>query len=211
MAVIRNFFAGIGCLTVIAVLAVAAWIYRDDIRAWITSGDEIVMAEPSAELAERAEQKLRAIAEGTAPDQTRISELELQSWVQYRLAEQLPEGVYNPAVDLRDSTVAVSAELVFSRLAAPGSAADGLRRLMGDSATVVTELFPVVEGSGVGGVTVLSLQAGVVPVPPMFIPNILRQAGLETGEGGRTVIFAIPVQVTEIRIVDEEIVLSRHR
>lgn len=206
---IRNFFAWIGCLTFVVVLVVVGWFYREDIQAWLTQGDEIVMSEPSAELAIRAEEKFEAIEDGTAPEEVRLSEMELQSYVQFRLSEQLPAGVSNPAVDLRDSTVAVSASLDFTRLEVAAEQAEMLRRVMGDSATVQSELYPRVGAPGEGRIEVLSLQAGIVPVPPMLIGTVLEGAGIRAE--GRTAILEIPVDVESIRVQNEEIILVRQQ
>jgi hypothetical protein len=206
---IRNFFAWIGCLTFVVVLAGVGWFYREDIQAWLTTGDEIVMSEPSTELAIRAEEKFEGIADGTAPGEVRLSEMELQSYVQFRLAEQLPAGVTNPAVDLLDSTVAMSAALDFTRLEVAGDAAEMLRRMIGDSATVQTELYPTVGAPGEGRIEVLSLQAGRVPVPPMLIGTALDNLGLQAE--GRTAILVIPADVESIRVENEEIVLVRRQ
>lgn len=212
MALIRNFFAGIGCLTVLLILLGAGWFYRAEIKEWWLERNEIVMAQPSAELATAAEEKMEAIADGSAAGEVRLNETELQSYMQYRVAGKLPDGIYNPAIDLRDSTMALSAELDFQRLAASSSAAEGLERFMGDSARVITELYPTIEAPGEASITVLSLQAGLVPVPPMFIPmvldQVLEQFDLESG-GGRVVSFPIPEDVRVIRIENEELVLLR--
>ena len=212
MALFRNFFASIGCLTVLVILLVGSWLYRAEIKEWWLERNEIVMSEPSAELAAAAEEKMEAIADGSASGEVRLSETELQSYMQYRVAGRLPDGIYNPAVDLRDSTMSLSAELDFNRLAASSSAAEGLQRFMGDSARVMTELYPTIAAPGEAAVTVLSLQAGMVPVPPMLIPmvldQVLEQFELESG-GGRVVAFPIPEDVRAIRIENEELVLIR--
>lgn len=206
---IRNFFAWIGCLTFVVVLVVVGWFYREDIQAWLTQGDGIVMSEPSTELAVQAEEKLEAIEDGTAPGEVRLSEMELQSYVQFRLAEQLPAGVTNPAIDLRDSTVAVSASLDFTRLQVAVEQVEMLRRMMGDSTTVQGELYPRVGAPGEGRVDVLSLQAGIVPVPPPLIGAVLEGAGIRAE--GRTAILEIPLDIQSIRVENEEIILVRGR
>lgn len=208
---IRNFLAAIGCLTLLVGLAVAGWFYRGDIVEWWHElrGEEVAAA-PSPELAARAEEKLQGLLAGEADEEVRLSETELQSYVRYRLASRLPEGVEEPTVDLRDSVAHLAASLDLVRLGETSRAAASLRRFMGDSAKVNAELYPKVQGRGLGGLHIMSLQAGLVPVPPMFIPQILAQAGFET-EGGRTVVFPIPLAVREIRIENEEIVLRQER
>jgi len=207
MALIRNMFAGIGCLTVLLVLAVAAWFYRDEIREWVDSRNEIVMSEPSPELALRAEEKIQEIIDGEGDRETRLTELELQSYVQYRLVERLPPGVYDPAVDVRDSTIAVSARLDLRRLELAGSAVENLRRMIGDSALVTSEVYPTIDGPGRGRAEILSLQAGVFPVPPMLIGMGIQQLGLEND--GRAVLIDLPADVIEFRVENEEVVLIR--
>lgn len=209
MALIRNFLAGIGCLTVLLVLAVAGWMYRDEIADWLESRGEVVMeAEPSEELAERAEEKLAAIADGTAEGEMRLTETELQSYVLYRLAPGFPDGVSDPVVDVRDSTIAMSAALDMRRLAIGSDAAEGLRRFIGDSARVTTELLPSVQEPGRARLQVLSLQAGLFPVPPLLIGTVLREVGLPN-DGARAIVVPIPEDVRSVRIESEQVILVR--
>jgi len=207
MALIRNMFAGIGCLTVFLVLAIAAWFYRDEIREWVDTRNEIVMSEPSPELAIRAEEKIQDVIDGEGDRETRLTEVELQSYVQYRLVERLPPGVYEPAVDVRDSTIAVSARLDLRRLELAGSAAENLRRMIGDSALVTGEIYPTLEGPGRGRAEILSLQAGMFPVPPMLIGMGIQQLGLENQ--GNAVLITLPEDVIGFRVEDEEVILVR--
>jgi len=209
MAIVRNFFAGIGCLTLLAILALAAWLYRDEIVEWVESRNAIEMSAPSEELAALAEEKIGQLRDGTAPDEVRFSEMELQSYVQFRLIERLPDGVYAPAVDLKDSTIAVSAELDLVRLAATVEAADGLRRFLGDSTRVLTEVYPEILDDGSGVLTILSLQAGVVPVPPIAIPALIDRAGdIGIKAEGNRVLFPLEGAYRSIRVAADEVVLS---
>lgn len=208
MKLIRNFFAGIGCLAVLILLGVGVWLYGDELRDWWANRSGIETSEPSPEVAERAAERLEAFLRPDGPEELRLSEVELQSWARYRAADWLPAGVRDPQVDVRDSTLALSVALNLVTLARQSDAADNLRRFFGDSARVNTELLPRVENPGVGQVTVLGLQAGVVPVPPMFIPNVLAQTGFEV-TGGRTVIVPLPAELREIQIQNETVLLRR--
>lgn len=209
MALVRNFFALIGFLVVLVVLAGAGWFFREDIQAWMNSRNEIVMTEPSPELAEVARDKLQAILDGEVGGESRLTEAELQSYVRYIAAERLPPGVNNPALEIRDSTLAISAGLDLRVLQVPGAddAIQNLRRALGDSALVTTELLPAVTRPGQGRVQVMSLQAGMIPVPPMLIGMAIGQLGLPTE--GSSVLFAIPADVTELRVENDEVVLVR--
>ena len=135
MALVRNFFALIGFLVVLVVLAGAGWFFREDIAAWMNSRNEIVMTEPSPELAEVAREKIQAILDGEVDGESRLTEAELQSYVQYIAADRLPQGVNNPALEIRDSTLALSAGLDLRVLQLPGAgdAIENLRRALGIS------------------------------------------------------------------------------
>lgn len=209
MALVKNFFAGIGFVTLLLVMGVSAWIFRDDIEAWVNRRNEIVMSEPSPRLAIVAEEKIQQMLDGEGARETRLSEAEIQSYLQYRAVDLLPAGVNNLAIDIRDSTISVSAGLDFTVLDIGDAAVENVRRVMGDSALITSELFPSVVGPGRGRVDVLSLQAGLIPVPPMLIGMAIQQLGWPTD--GQAVLFDIPLDVVEFRIENEEIVLVRDR
>lgn len=204
---IRNLLAAIGCLTVIVVLALLGWYFQDDLREWWENRGGVAATEPSPELADAAAAKVEDLFAGRE-EEIRLDELELQSYLQFRALERLPRGVHNPALDLQDSTAAMSVDLNLAELGGASRAADNLRRFMGDSARVDTELYPRLLEEGRVGLTVLSLQAGMVPVPALFIPNILAQTGFEV-TGGRTLVIPVSRDIREVRIEDEEVVLQR--
>ncbi|WP_419949363.1 hypothetical protein [Candidatus Palauibacter sp.] len=212
MGIFRRLFSGIGVLVVLVALLVTGWILRDDIEAWLANveGEDIAMSEPNPEAADRVEVRIQELASGTAgAGETRFTESELQSYVEYTLAAQLPAGVEAPAIELRDSTVAFSVTVDFTRLALPGDAATGLGRMFGDSALVAGEVFPEVGEVGEGRLHLVSLQAGVIPVPPVLLGMAGQQLGLRM-DGG-TVLFDIPAAVAEVRVEDDAVILVMHR
>lgn len=209
MALVKNAFATIGFFTVVLVVGLGGWLFRDEIKTWVNERNEVVMTEPSPELAVVAAEKLRELFEGEGGRETRLTEAELQSYVQYRAAERLPAGVNNPAVDLQDSTLAVSAGLDLTLLEVAGDAVENLRRVIGDSALVSSELYPRVMAPGRGRVDVLSLQAGLLPVPPMLIGMAIQQLGFPNE--GSALLLDLPTDVIELRIENQELVLIRDR
>ncbi len=211
MAIFRSFFAGLGFLTFLVILVAGGWFFREDIAAWLTNrgGEEIVMVEPNPELAAKVEETVRELVEGRGDRETRLTETELQSYVQYRLVDHLPSGVEDVAIDLRDSTVVVTAKLDFVQLTVAGAAAENLRRVLGDSARVSGELYPRIGGPGEGRVQIISLQAGVISVPPFLIGPAVEQLGLRAD--GPVVLVAIPEDMVEIRVENGEIILLRDR
>lgn len=214
MGIFRKLFKGLGFLIFLLILLVAGWIFREDIEAWLANvgADEIVVAE-SAEFgpdaAARVDTALRELAAGGGSAETRFGETDLQSYVRYELTPRLPAGVGEPSVELRDSTVAFTVMLDFTQLPVDADMAGSLARMLGDSARVAGEVFPRVGESGEGRLHLVSLQAGVLPVPPMMIGLAAQQLGLRAD--GRTVLFDIPEAVVDVRVENEEIVLRMNR
>ncbi|WP_419166921.1 hypothetical protein [Candidatus Palauibacter sp.] len=211
MGIFRRLFTGLGFLVFLLALLVTGWILREDIERWLANvdGEDIAMPEPSPEAAARVETVLRELASGGGGAETRFTEMELQSYVEYSLAPRLPAGIGAPAIELRDSTVALSAQVDFTRLTIAGDAAASLGRMFGDSAVVAAEVFPEVGEVGEGRIHLVSLQAGVIPVPPLLLGMAGQQLGLRMN--GQALLFDIPAAVADVRVENEEIILLLHR
>lgn len=214
MGMFQRLFSGLGLLVFLVVLLLAGWIFRSDIETWLAGveGGDIAgveAGETSPEGADRVEAVLRELAAGGREGETRLTGSELQSYVEERLAARLPAGISAPAIELRDSTIAFSALVDFTRLTVAGDAATGLGRMFGDSARVAGEVFPEVGEAGEGRLHVVGLQAGVIPVPPLLLGMAAQPLGLRT-DGG-TVLFDIPARVADIRVENDEIILLMHR
>ncbi len=211
MGIFRRLFTGLGFLVFLLALLVTGWILREDIERWLANvdGEDIAMPEPSPEAAARVETVLRELASGGGGAETRFTEMELQSYVEYILATQLPAGIGAPAIELRDSTVALSAQVDFTRLTIAGDAAASLGRMFGDSALVAAEVFPEVGEVGEGRIHLVSLQAGVIPVHPLLLGMAGQQLGLRMN--GQALLFDIPAAVADVRVENEEIILLLHR
>ncbi len=141
--------------------------------------------------------------------ETRFTETDLQSYVRYQVIPRLPAGVGEPALELRDSTVAFSVMLHFTQLPIAADAAATLSRMLGDSARVAGEVRPEVGEIGEGRLDLVNLRAGVIPVPPMMVGMAAQQLGLRM-DGG-TVLFDIPASVIDVRVENGEIVLVTSR
>ena len=215
MGIFRRLFTGLGFLTFLLILLLAGWIFREDIEAWLANvgADEIVVVETTPEFGPEAaadvDAALEELAAGGGAAETRFTETELQSYVRYELTPRLPAGVGEPAVELRDSTVAFSVMLDFARLPIDADQAASLARLLGDSARVAGEVLPQVGESGEGRLHLVSIQAGVIPVPPLMLGMAAQQLGLRAD--GRTVLFDIPETIVDVRVENEEIVLLMNR
>ncbi len=207
---IKSCLSKIGCLTVLVLAGAGAWYFQDDIGGWwdrVLNQVEIAApSEPSESAAESAEKKLATLGEGSTS--VRLTEVELQSLLTYRLAPLLPAGVSDSQVEIRDSTVIVSSLLQPADL--PNVAdEDVLSRFLGDSTRVTTELKPGVFTAGVARLEVEALQAGALAIPSPMIPFILGSLsipGVETS--GRALLVPAPSELRQITVRDGAIELS---
>ncbi len=158
--------------------------------------------EPSEELARQAERKLESLLGDQGGTTVRFSATEVQSYVAYRLAPQFPPGVTDPEVAINDSTLAVRVQVKLDELQETMNV-DAIRQLLGDSTSLEAEFEPDIASPGVGEVEVLSLRAGAFPIPPLAIPLLLREAGLNT-RGGMSRAVTFPVEPTVTAIVVRE-------
>ena len=213
MRTIRSCLAGVGCLTLLALGGGAAWTYWPEIQEWWSarSANVVFAVEPSEELAADAEARLRSLFEEGGPVEVRLTETEVQSLVVYRVAPTLPPGVSEPLATLQDSTVQVSALLDLEQLAASidSEAAGRLQEFIGDTARVTARLHPRVAGPARGELSILRLQAGLFPVPPLLIPGMITQLGFSTAPGNpRAMAVEIPPEILSVTVEAQELVVQ---
>ena len=212
MAIIRTLFAGVRFLMALAIIAIIGWLFRDEISGFLGTrgGENIVMAEPSEELASNVEETLRELMVGEGNSEIRLTETALQSYLQYRIGARFSPALDDLAIDLTDSTLLVTGMLDLTQLALQGGASESLRRVIGDSAKISGEIMPRIAAPGRAELNIISLQAGVFPGPPFLIATVLQTAaGIQSD--GSAVVITIPDNVLDIRVENEEIVLIRER
>lgn len=207
---IRSCLARIGCLTLLVAGVMAGWMYQDDIAAW---WEERAAApardEPSEALAARAERRLGRALEADGGGEVRLSPLEVESLVRYRVAPRLPRGVRRPSVTLGDSVVEVEASLDLARLLGD-RIPDLVRRMVGDSARVTAVLRPRVPRPGRLRLRVEELRAGAVQVPSVMLPWLLGELALPTPESDpRAVELEVGLGLTAVRVDAGSLVLAR--
>lgn len=204
---IKNFLARIGCLTIIAAVALGAWHYRGEISAALGRVEIAAPAgEPSEDLARAAEEKLLSLAESDRTEVS-LSEVELQSLLSYRVTPHLPSGIEDPLVRLEDSAVVLSALLrpdQLERYAPP----DLLRQFIADTARAAAVLVPGIRRPGTGQVTVSGLQAGALIVPSMMIPFILQNIQIPgVDASGSDILVPLPLRVSAIEVAGGAVVV----
>lgn len=211
MEIVRSCLARIGCLTLLVAGAAGTWYFQDDVRAWWASRAAVTVdAEPSREIADRAETRLLGLLEADGEAEVRLAESEVASLVRFRVAERLPAGVSDPAVALGDTTARATALLDVPRLL-EGRVPPMLTGMLGDSARITVELLPSVPEPGAVRLGLMEVRAGALQVPPMMIPWLLDGLGLPAApDASSAVQFAVPVSdLTHVRVQDRHLVLIR--
>jgi hypothetical protein len=199
--VLKNCLARIGCLTVLVGMVAGAWLYRGEISDWWSRLERRTeISEPSESLAAEAASKIESLSTRSAPQLVRLDEAELQSLLTFRIARTLPEGVEAPVVEVRDSTLVLSAEIDLDAFADESTVA-ALESLLGDSTHVTVELEPDVLRAGVGLVSVRGLRAGALPVPSLMVPMLLQQIEIPGADvTGSTILFALPEKMNRMKV-----------
>lgn len=205
---IKNCLARIGCLTLILVAVSGAWWFREDIAGWWQRLEITSASRPSEALAADASQKLESFARSGGAGEVRLSQAELQSLLTYRAEPMFPSGVSEPVVEIRDSTVLLSARVDprgLEGLASP----EVVERLFSDSAQVVVELLPGVVSPGIARVKVVTLQAGSIVVPSLMVPWILESIDMSGVEvTGVTLLLPTPGRLSRFEVEGGRLVLS---
>jgi hypothetical protein len=204
---IKNLLARIGCLTVLAAIALGAWNYREVISASLGRVEVgVSTSEPSEALASRAEEKLLSLSTA-GPGTLSLSEAELQSLLTYRVAPYLPDGVERPLVELRDSVVIISAVVRPDRLEAYAPP-EMMQQFLSDSARVAATLVPGLRRPGTGQVTVSSLQAGALVIPAMMVPFVLQGITIPgVDASGSDLLVPLPARVSAIDVEGREVTI----
>lgn len=162
----------------VAGLAVA-WRQRDRLLAeWREFRGRAVAAAPavSPAVADSAEAKLTALAEGGGPNRIALSENEVQSLVEYRLGGRVPASVGVPQVELREGRVRLTGRVATHRIAPAGNLTDVLSLLPDTTELSATGQLVPYEGERVA-LEINDLAAARVPLPSRVIPQVLDLLG----------------------------------
>ncbi|MGH7445694.1 MAG: hypothetical protein ACREKM_12490 [Longimicrobiales bacterium] len=185
---------GIVALVLVAALAVVAFLNRDrlmdmwqDVRGVAVTAPE----EPSPELAERALRKLDALGDGSAQTAT-LTEVELQSLLQYQYTGLLPGFIDSVRVELEDDRIRVTGRVPIDRL----PDVEGLSQaaaLLPDTTdlTVTGQLLPLTGGRVALAVDEVSVSR--IPLPDRLVSTALRRLGRRDEAGLPADAIALPL------------------
>jgi hypothetical protein len=172
----RGCIGRVVALVLLLVVAAGAWLFRDRLRdVWRTVRGEEAAAVPTPELADAAEAKLRSLNDGSSRSVT-LSEVELQSLLQYRYQGIFPAFLDSPTIELEEDQVRLRARVPVDKL----PSVDGLGEvaaLLPDTTELRLDgkLLPLDDGRIAFGVDEVS--ASRVPLPRRIVRRALQRLG----------------------------------
>jgi|GEM_PF-396271 len=170
----------VGCALLLVGLAVAAWFFREPLfDAWADlRGGGADAAAASPRLADQAEEKLARLAGPEPPDRVALNNAELQSLLQYRIAQQLPGFVLDPTVSAREGRLFVQARVPTGEVAGmPGVPGSELLEILPDTTDVEVKGHLIPLSSSRVALAVDEVTAATIPLPRRVIPRLLAQVG----------------------------------
>lgn len=196
----RFLFRMVLALFVIAGLALAAWLNRDQLeRVWRSARVEVTNPQPdpraapdtqasttnqpeiTPEIAERAQQKLEALETGDH-DRIALAEDEVQSLIRFRYVQLLPAFVDSPHVALENGRLRLRARLPIDKLPRVGELRQ-IALLLPDTAevSVVGVVLPL--DSGRVALAFDEVSAAGIPLPNRIVPAVLTRLGRQDEPG----------------------------
>jgi hypothetical protein len=174
----------IGALFLILVLVVVVFLNRDRITgAWndLRGGKEETEVAPTQELADGAADKLTNLRDGEVTS-VALSEIEVQSLLQFKFRQLLPAFVDSPRVELKDGKVTVSGRVPVDRLPQINELGEAAGFLPDTTEVGVTgQILPLSDGRV--ALAVDQVRAARIPLPRRLVPGALRKLGRKDEPG----------------------------
>ena len=212
----------IGCLFVLCIAAVAAYLMRDrwlpyvpwlksTPRATATTGDGLTWEPVSDDAAARARRAVESLGKRTGPVFVSLPPGDLASYFYIALAQQLP-----PSADSIEATTIANRMYVRAVISLDDfKAADALGPLSGivgrRERLQMGGTFALVR-SGLAQFLVEDVRLGELPIPRGAIPKLLRQirrGSMPTGVAENGLPFVVPPYVADARVADGKITLYK--
>jgi hypothetical protein len=203
MSCVKNAFAGIGCLVVLVVAAVAGFVYRDRLVAiyhrvrGTPEPPPAVYVRPAPGAAAQAETALGRLTRRGGAAWVDITAAQLAALIEREAAASGARVLDSVAVALGDQHIQVRGSLDVSVLP---------RRLLGPLAQGLDRREPVVAGGTLAAQpdgrvlwTIDELKIGNFPFPRSVIPAILHAMSLTDAQGA-AVPIPLPAGVGDVRV-----------
>jgi hypothetical protein len=212
-------FRMIGIAVLVAVLLVAGWIYRDDIRRWVGRGSPAtaVATEPAWEpLTTAGAARARAIVARLEKRSGRVYENVRPADLSALVFEELSKQALPPSA--RDAEATVMGDRLYIRANVKLSdfggrdALGALGRLLGDREQVQFGGSLGVVRPGLAQYRVEALRIGNLDVPPPLIPKLVRRIDASArpeGLAANALPLEIPAYIADVRIGEGTVTLIK--
>jgi hypothetical protein len=208
----KNVLAGIGCLAVALIAAVAAWNYRaeiaDVIRS-VTGNEEVTSAEftvghPSEDALRSAVGKEESIARSGGPERIVLTADEMASLIQDRLDSRARMALDSISVILEPERFSLEADLltdVFGRdLLGP------LRGIIDPHEPIRVSGMAEVVAPGIVSWRIDEFVVSSFPFPGPTIPTLVNRL---TGGSDGVILISVPATVGDIRVDPDGVTFYR--
>jgi hypothetical protein len=208
-----NIFAGIGCLTVLALGLVGAWYFREDIadfymsiveRDAVVGSSEPTTGSPSPSALQSATEKEHAIAGRGGPDHVSLTADEMASLIEDRLPSTAKLALDSISVTLEQGRFTLEAQLETEQFG---------RDLLGPLRGMIDPREPIrisgpadVRAPGVIGWDIDEFRVASFPFPGPAIPVLVDRL---TGGDGGVMLFAVPAEVGDMRLRPDGVTFYR--
>jgi hypothetical protein len=212
----KNFFATLGCVTVLVAVAIGAWVYRDQLlgvyRSFADVGDDSggpvfadsVVGLPSEEALRQAERKEADIGRGSGVGYVRLTADEVAALVQHRLDPVAKQALDSLRVILSDDRLTLVGQM---RLDVFGQDLLGpLRDLLGTRQPVRLAGPVTLHAPGRAAWQCDEFVIRAFPFPASVIPRLVNRM---TGGTDGAFIIPVPETVGEIRVNADGVTLFR--
>ncbi len=210
--------ARLGCLFILAILAVVGWFTRDrwmpqQFRAHAAVSAPVATWEPlSAKGSERTRAALSKLSQPRGPVFQTLSGGDVASYVFTALAKQLPPSSDSIAARVSGDKVSLRANVRLTDLGGAGGLGP-LAAMLGDREQVeLTGTFRVVK-PGMGEFQVEDMKVGKLNVPQGMIPRLVRQFARGQRPPGldeNALPLPMPRYVGDIRVANGKITLYKN-
>ncbi len=194
----------VGLLAIVAVVALAAWFFRDRIPGLGRRAE--VATNVSPEAAAQAQEKLARMREDG--DTVHLTDVEFTSLLRYDLAG-LTGPLRDPSVDFVDNTLKLTGN-VPKDLLPQSPELDRARRFLPDTVAVMVSgsLRPL--RSGHGALNVQEVAVAGFPVPASYYPMALERLGRrpEAGAEPNEFPFTLPPGIASAEVAGGALVLT---
>ncbi len=205
----KNFFATVGCVTVLIVGAVLTWVFWPQIKGAYDSftdrGDGVaVIGVPSAEAYRSAEEKEASIARRNGAGFVQLTPDEVASLIEHRLHQQVRDATDSIRVSLVDERIVLEGGILLEVFGA--DALGPLGRFLGSRQPIRMGGEVDVREPGEVAWSVDEFVIRSFPFPQSAIPLLVNRL---SGDTAGAFLIPVPESVAEVHVESKGVTLYR--